>query len=75
MPEDTTTCAPSSAPPSCAASATRSRLLMADQAFPHGDFAAVAKIGVLAGSVLAAALGAFVLVLSPRAVTPAAEGA
>ncbi|HSE11169.1 MAG TPA: Na+/H+ antiporter NhaA [Rudaea sp.] len=36
-------------------------LLMADQAFPHGDFAAVAKIGVLAGSVIAAALGAVII--------------
>lgn len=36
-------------------------LLMADQAFPHGGFAAVAKIGVLAGSALAAALGAAVI--------------
>jgi NhaA family Na+:H+ antiporter len=36
-------------------------LLMADQAFPQGNFAAVAKIGVLAGSVLAAALGAAVI--------------
>jgi NhaA family Na+:H+ antiporter len=36
-------------------------LLMADQAFPHGTDAAVAKIGVLAGSVLAAMLGALIL--------------
>jgi NhaA family Na+:H+ antiporter len=36
-------------------------LLMADQAFPLGNFAAVAKIGVLAGSALAAALGAAVV--------------
>ena len=36
-------------------------LLMADQACPHGGFAAVAKIGVLAGSALAAALGAAVI--------------
>jgi len=34
---------------------------MADQAFPLGNFAAVAKIGVLAGSALAAALGAAVI--------------
>lgn len=46
-------------------------LLMADQAFPHGDFAAVAKIGVLAGSMIAAAFGALVLATSPSAVTPA----
>jgi len=48
-------------------------LLMADQAFPRGDYAAVAKIGVLAGSALAALLGALVLVLSPPAVTPVAS--
>jgi NhaA family Na+:H+ antiporter len=45
-------------------------LLMADSAFPHGDYAAAAKIGVLAGSILAAALGALVLATSPPAVTP-----
>lgn len=38
-------------------------LLLADQAFPHGGISAVAKIGVLIGSVLAAALGAAVLAL------------
>jgi len=36
-------------------------LLMADQAFPHNNFAAVAKIGVLAGSAFAAALGALII--------------
>jgi Na+/H+ antiporter NhaA len=36
---------------------------MADQAFPNGTVAAVAKIGVLIGSVLAAALGATILAL------------
>jgi NhaA family Na+:H+ antiporter len=36
-------------------------LLMADQAFPHGNLAVIAKIGVLAGSALAAALGAAVI--------------
>ncbi|MGH8174588.1 MAG: Na+/H+ antiporter NhaA, partial [Rhodanobacteraceae bacterium] len=41
-------------------------LLMADQAFPHGDDAAVAKIGVLIGSVLAAVLGASILVSAKR---------
>ena len=40
-------------------------LLMADQAF-QGAEAAVAKIGVLLGSALAAALGALVLALGPR---------
>lgn len=38
-------------------------LLLADQAFPHTGVAAIAKIGVLIGSVLAAALGAAVLAL------------
>jgi NhaA family Na+:H+ antiporter len=50
-------------------------LLMADQAFPHGDLAAVAKIGVLAGSMIAAALGALILVTGAAAVTPAAAKA
>ncbi|HSM95037.1 MAG TPA: Na+/H+ antiporter NhaA [Rhizomicrobium sp.] len=36
-------------------------LLMADQAFPAGGDAAIAKIGVLVGSALAAALGAAVI--------------
>ncbi len=42
-------------------------LLMADQAFPQGPESAIAKIGVLVGSVLAAALGAFILSASPQA--------
>ena len=48
-------------------------LLMADQAFPPGLDSAAAKIGVLAGSVLAAALGAAILASgsTDRAVTPA----
>jgi NhaA family Na+:H+ antiporter len=48
-------------------------LLMADQAFPEGPESAIAKIGVLIGSVLAAALGAAILAidLRARAVTPA----
>jgi Na+:H+ antiporter, NhaA family len=48
-------------------------LLMADQAFPHGSYSAIAKIGVLVGSVLAAALGAGILVINPKtqALTPA----
>jgi NhaA family Na+:H+ antiporter len=46
-------------------------LLMADEAFPHGDFANVAKIGVLIGSVIAALLGAAVLAVSPPAETEA----
>jgi NhaA family Na+:H+ antiporter len=41
-------------------------LLMADQAFPHGTDAAVAKIGVLVGSVLAAVLGASILASGKR---------
>jgi NhaA family Na+:H+ antiporter len=50
-------------------------LLMADSAFPHNDFAAAAKIGVLAGSILAAALGGLILVTSPPPATPAPEAA
>jgi NhaA family Na+:H+ antiporter len=48
-------------------------LLMADQAFPHGADASVAKIGVLTGSVLAALLGAAIIGLRTRpfARTPA----
>jgi NhaA family Na+:H+ antiporter len=43
-------------------------LLLADQAFPHGAIADVAKIGVLIGSVLAALVGAAILALrSPSA--------
>ena len=37
-------------------------LLMADQAFPSGAFSGFAKIGVLLGSILAALLGAAVIV-------------
>lgn len=48
-------------------------LLMADQAFGGGPYASVAKIGVLAGSVLAAGLGAVVLSLSPVPVTAAEQ--
>src|SRR5487761_707615 len=46
-------------------------LLMADQAFGGSPYAAIAKIGVLAGSVLAAGLGAVALSLSPVPVTTA----
>ena len=46
-------------------------LLMAEQAFQTGPYAAVAKIGVLAGSALAAGLGALILVFSPAPVTDA----
>ncbi|SMF03229.1 sodium/proton antiporter, NhaA family [Tistlia consotensis] len=42
-------------------------LLLADQAFPDEGYAAVAKSGVLAGSVLAAALGTLVLMTRPAA--------
>jgi NhaA family Na+:H+ antiporter len=45
-------------------------LLMADEAFPHASLAAVAKIGVLVGSVIAAGLGALILITNPPAVTP-----
>ena len=41
-------------------------LLMADQAFPEGPDAAVAKIGVLIGSILAAGLGAAILVMGTK---------
>jgi NhaA family Na+:H+ antiporter len=48
-------------------------LLLADQAFPHGAIADVAKIGVLIGSILAAAAGAAILALKipPAATTEA----
>ena len=47
-------------------------LLMADEAFPHGADAPVAKIGVLIGSIIAALLGALVLVIgAKRAPMPA----
>jgi Na+:H+ antiporter, NhaA family len=48
-------------------------LLMAEQAFGGDAYTSVAKIGVLAGSVLAAVLGATVLALSPVPVTAAAS--
>jgi NhaA family Na+:H+ antiporter len=41
-------------------------LLMADQAFQSGAYAAIAKIGVLAGSVLAVMLGTIALSFSPE---------
>lgn len=49
-------------------------LLMADQAFPHGMDASVAKIGVLVGSISAAILGAAIIAVRARpfARTPAA---
>jgi NhaA family Na+:H+ antiporter len=50
-------------------------LLMADQAFPHSDLAAVAKIGVLVGSAIAAVLGAAVIATSPAPVTPVPDPA
>ena len=37
-------------------------LLIADEAFPHGAVAGVAKIGVLTGSILSAIVGVVVLV-------------
>jgi hypothetical protein len=48
-------------------------LLLADQAFTPGPESAVAKIGVLIGSTLAAVLGAAVLVLGSRR-HPVTEG-
>jgi NhaA family Na+:H+ antiporter len=44
-------------------------LLMADQAFPDGPESAVAKIGVLLGSTLAAVIGAVVLTTRARTQT------
>lgn len=44
-------------------------LLMAEQAFQGGAYGAIAKIGVLTGSVLAAILGATALSFSPEPVT------
>ena len=41
-------------------------LLMADQAFTGGTDAAIAKIGVLAGSIGAAIIGAIIIALSGR---------
>ncbi len=46
-------------------------LLMADQAFPKESYASVAKMGVLGGSILAAALGVLIIATGPRPVTPA----
>jgi NhaA family Na+:H+ antiporter len=49
-------------------------ILMADQAFPgNGDAAAAAKLGVLAGSLMATALGAAALLLSPAPMTPSTK--
>jgi NhaA family Na+:H+ antiporter len=45
-------------------------ILLADQAFGGQGFAAVAKLGVLAGSVASAALGAAAMALSPAPATP-----
>jgi len=70
MPEDTTSRAFFGAAVLCGVSDPVG-LLMADSAFPHGDFAAAAKIGVLAGSIIAAVLGVLVLVTSPPAITAA----
>jgi NhaA family Na+:H+ antiporter len=39
-------------------------LLLADQAFAHGPESAIAKIGVLVGSLLAAVIGAGILVVT-----------
>ncbi|HWE48016.1 MAG TPA: Na+/H+ antiporter NhaA [Caulobacteraceae bacterium] len=46
-------------------------ILMAEQAFSGEGMAAVAKLGVLAGSAAASVLGTLALVLSPRPVTAA----
>src|SRR4030095_7732253 len=47
-------------------------LLMADQSFQQGPHAAIAKIGVLTGSTLAAGLGAIVLTAQSRVRTVSA---
>jgi NhaA family Na+:H+ antiporter len=51
-------------------------LLMADRAFPDGELAAIAKIGVLLGSIVAGTLGALILVIGSRgpARSPAPPG-
>jgi len=49
-------------------------LLMADQAFPQGPDAAVAKIGILTGSLLAAVIGAAILGTDKQAATIADDG-
>ena len=46
-------------------------LLLAEQAFPGSSYAAVAKIGVLSGSLMAAVLGSLALTFSPAPVTDA----
>ena len=46
-------------------------LLLADQAFAQGLESAIAKIGVLIGSVLAAGVGVFILAFQKVAVVPA----
>ena len=45
-------------------------ILIADQAFAGGPYGAVAKLGILAGSALAALVGAAALALSPSPATP-----
>ena len=41
-------------------------LLLADESFPHGSYAATAKIAVLIGSVVAALIGVGLLATAPR---------
>jgi NhaA family Na+:H+ antiporter len=48
-------------------------LVLADHAFGHDDNGSVAKIAVVAGSVVAATLGTTILVLSPAAGTGSAD--
>jgi len=48
-------------------------LLLADQAFTNGEDAAIAKIGVLIGSALAAALGAAIITAGSGATIPSEE--
>jgi NhaA family Na+:H+ antiporter len=51
-------------------------LLMADRAFPGSELAAIAKIGVLVGSLLAGGLGSLILITGSRgpARSPAVSG-
>jgi NhaA family Na+:H+ antiporter len=69
MPEDTSLRAFLGAAALCGVSDPIA-LLMADEAFPHSDFAAVAKIAVLVGSVIAAILGGLILLGRTPAGTP-----
>jgi NhaA family Na+:H+ antiporter len=76
VPDDVTVCDFIGAASLCGVGDTVA-LLLADQAFPRGEDSAIAKIGVLVGSTLAAVLGALILIAKPgsEAASPAAEEA